>query len=79
LRKSIFAAPAESISKARSARADEVNRLRSLLADCEVRGAAKDARITRLFLQRRKLMNALDKADPAAAKRLSEKFATENR
>jgi hypothetical protein len=33
----------------------------------------------RLLLQRRELMNALDKAEPAAAKRLLEEFATENR
>jgi hypothetical protein len=41
------------------------------------RGAAKDA--CRRACSFSALMNALDKADPAAAKRLSEKFATENR
>jgi hypothetical protein len=61
--------------------ADDVNPLRShrsLLADC-VRGDAKDARITGLFLQRHELMNPLDKADPAATKGRSEETATENR
>jgi hypothetical protein len=78
LRKSIFAVPIESISKARNVPADEANTLHSLLADCEARRAEKDARITCLFLQRSEPMNTLAKADPAPAKRLSGKFATVN-
>jgi hypothetical protein len=48
--------------------ADKVNPLRAFSLPI----ARKDARITRLFVQHRELMNTLDKADPAAAKRLSE-------
>jgi len=57
--------------------ADKVNLLRSPLA--EACGAAKDARITRLFLQCRELMSAPDTADPAAVKRCSEKLVMEHR
>jgi hypothetical protein len=38
---------------------------------CEVRGAAKDACVTRMFFSVAKLVNVLDKADPAAANRRS--------
>jgi hypothetical protein len=58
--------------------ANGVNPLRSLPAGCEARGAAKDAGIPRLFLQRRELMNGLDNADPAPRKAVR-RFATENR
>jgi hypothetical protein len=56
LRKSIFAEPIESISKARNVLADEVNPLHSLLADCVARRTGNDERITRLFLQRSELI-----------------------
>jgi hypothetical protein len=67
LQTSIFVASAESISKGRATApddvlADKVNLLRSLLADREARGAAKDARITRLFLQCREHMSVPEKA-----------------
>jgi hypothetical protein len=61
---------------------DDVNlKLTFPLSPRRLRAARRceEARITRLFLQRRELMNALDKADQAAAKGLLEKLARENR
>ena len=48
--------PVDSISKARNVLADEVNLLHSLLADWVARRTEKEARITRLFVQRSELI-----------------------
>jgi hypothetical protein len=61
---------------------DEINLKLTFSLSPRRRRAARrceEARITRLFPQHRELMNALDKADQAAAKGLPEKLAGENR
>jgi hypothetical protein len=57
---------------------DALKRTRAQLSECEASNAAKNNYIVRLTLQKRELMAALDRAAPAKAKELAEKFARES-